>query len=101
MYYVTVPAINTKTKQANEFAITGAFLDFVRRYEELRPSNVTTDQFFLNYQNGRCTLQTIGKNKFYKMPLGSLVFLIYLMPNYTQVISNSHFAITKYSFNII
>lgn len=67
MYYVTIPATNTKTYKKNSFAITGPVLDIVRRYEKLRPSNAP-EKFFLNYQKGKCTTQTIGKNKFYKMP---------------------------------
>lgn len=68
MYYVKVPAIKTKNKKANSFAITGPMLDIVRRFEKLRPSHVTTDKFFLNYQKGKCTNQSIGKHKFYGMP---------------------------------
>ena len=76
MYYVIISADDTKTKKKNnEFAITGTFLDVVRRYEQLRPSHATTDRFFLNYQNGKCTSQTIGKNKFYKMPHRVAAFL--------------------------
>lgn len=67
MYYVTVPADKTKTNKANSFAITGPLLDIVRRYEKLRPSHVTIDKFFINYQKGKCTNQAIGRNKFYKM----------------------------------
>lgn len=66
MYYATV--LKTKTKKPNCFAITGPILDIVRRYESLRPSHAKSDRFFLNYKNGKCTVQTIGKNKFYKMP---------------------------------
>lgn len=68
MYYVTIPAQNTKTNRENSFAIRGSMLDIVRKYENLRPANVTSDRFFLNYQKGKCTVQVIGKSKFYKMP---------------------------------
>lgn len=69
MYYVAIHRDDTKTTEKhNEFAITGPLLDIVRRYENLRPSHVTTNRFFLNYHHGKCTAQTIGKNKFYKMP---------------------------------
>lgn len=40
----------------------------VQKYERLRPSHVKTDRFFINFQKGKCTVQTIGKLKFYKMP---------------------------------
>lgn len=66
MYYVTIS--ETKTGKPNSFGITGNFLNIVRQYEALRPSNVTSAKFFLNYQRGKCTVQTIGQNKFAKMP---------------------------------
>lgn len=68
VYFVTVPKQNTKTNKNNVFAIRGPMLDIVRRYENLRPAHTTTDRFFLNYQKGKCTVQVIGKAKFYKMP---------------------------------
>lgn len=68
MYFVKIPAKNTKTNQEKSFAIRGAMLDIVRKYENLRPAHTTSDRFFLNYQKGKCTTQVIGKCKFYKMP---------------------------------
>lgn len=69
MYFVTLPKEFTKTKaRKNEFAITGQLFHFVQKYEKLRPSHVKTDRFFLNFQKGKCTVQPIGKQKFYKMP---------------------------------
>lgn len=68
MYYVTIPPENTKTLKENSFAVRGAMLDIVRKYEKLRPATATSDHFFLNYQKGKCTVQNIGKGKFYKMP---------------------------------
>ena len=34
----------------------------------LRPNDVETPRFFLNYHNGKCTKQPVGINKFGKMP---------------------------------
>lgn len=68
MFYVTIPKANTKTNEKNSFVIRGPMLDIVRKYENLRPATATSDRFFLNYQKGRCTVQNIGKGKFYKMP---------------------------------
>lgn len=68
MYFVTIPRENTKTNVENSFAIRGSMLDIVRKYENLRPASATSDRFFLNYQKGKCTVQNIGKGKFYKMP---------------------------------
>lgn len=90
MYFVTIPAINTKTVNENAFAITGPLLDVVRRFEKLRPSNAP-DRFFLNYQKGKCTTQAIGKNKFYKMPQRIAGYLNLPNPErYTGNFSISH-----------
>ncbi|KAG4081131.1 hypothetical protein HA402_011976 [Bradysia odoriphaga] len=84
MFYVTVPRSVTKTRNDNSFAITGALLDYVRKYESLRPGHATSDRFFLNFQKGKCTVQAIGKSKFYKMPRRIAEFLNLPDPeNYT------------------
>lgn len=62
---VTIPV--TKTKTVRKFTITGKFYDIVQKYIDLRPPNVSTDNFFLNYQKGKCTSQNIGVNKISKM----------------------------------
>lgn len=59
---------NTKTKIDRSFTIDGEFRKIVLKYENLRPENVITKKFFLNFQKGKCTSQPIGKNKFGKMP---------------------------------
>lgn len=59
---------NTKTNKERKFVISGEFLKIVKAYQDLRPSVVSTQRFFLNYQNGKCTRQVIGKNKFSNMP---------------------------------
>lgn len=59
---------NTKTNKERKFVISGEFLNIVKAYQDLRPSGVGTPRFFLNYQNGKCTRQVIGKNKLSNMP---------------------------------
>lgn len=59
---------NNKTKIPRTFIVDGKFRNIVAKYEALRPKNVQSDRFFLNFQKGKCTLQVIGKNKFGKMP---------------------------------
>lgn len=54
----------TKTKVARQFSITGSFYDIGYNYINLSPSSVTTNAFFLNFQKGKYTVQTIGINKF-------------------------------------
>jgi hypothetical protein len=64
-FLVNVP--NTKTKICRKFTVTDNFYKICKTYISLRPSHVTSDTFFLNYQNGKCTTQRIGINKFTKM----------------------------------
>ena len=58
----------TKTYHARRFHIHEKFTQIIEKYINLRPPNCTSDRFFLNYQNEKCTNQPIGKNKFMKMP---------------------------------
>ena len=41
----------------------------------MRTENVVSDRFFVNYQNGKCSIQFIGKHKFSKMPNEITLFL--------------------------
>lgn len=66
LFLVTVPSTSVNTTRS--FTIDGDFYRTVQKYMDLRPSNVITNRFFLNYQNGKCTVQVIGKNKFARMP---------------------------------
>ncbi|KAF2879540.1 hypothetical protein ILUMI_26624 [Ignelater luminosus] len=61
-FFVTVP--NTKTKVARRFTITDSFYIICKKYFNLRPPCMHSSSFFLNYQNGKCTIQRIGINKF-------------------------------------
>lgn len=63
----------TKSGVPNAFLIEGAFLETVKKYDGLRPAG--TNQFFMNLQNGKCTRQAIGKNKFGSMPKEIATFL--------------------------
>lgn len=66
MFLVTLPI--TKTHMARTFTITDKFYQIVKKYQSLRPLNLKCDRFFLNHQNGKCTQQPIGINKFGSMP---------------------------------
>ncbi|KAJ8914856.1 hypothetical protein NQ315_014869 [Exocentrus adspersus] len=48
--------------EENEFSALG----LVRKYMSLRPSG--SERFFLTYREKRCTVQSVGKNTFGKMP---------------------------------
>ncbi len=73
LYLVQVK--KTKTKKDRSFTINGKFYDIVKRYRELRPPNIESDRFFVNYCNGNCTNQVIGKDRLAKMPGRIAVFL--------------------------
>lgn len=59
---------NTKTKIDRSFVVHEEFAKYVEKYQALRPENMNTNRFFLNYSKGRCHRQVIGKNKFAGMP---------------------------------
>lgn len=72
-FLVTVP--NTKTKITRKFTITEEFYPICKKYISLRPTYVTSNILFLNYQSGKCTSQRIGINKFTKMGRDIATFL--------------------------
>lgn len=66
---------DTKTYKERTFVVKGEYLNIVKKYQTLRPENMSTNRFFLNCQNGKCTRQPIGRNKFAAMPKEIAVFL--------------------------
>ena len=66
---------DTKISKPRSFIISAEYVKIVKQYQALRPKNVTCDRFFLNYQQGRCTNQVIGKNKISNMPKQIAAFL--------------------------
>ncbi|XP_044744385.1 uncharacterized protein LOC123306444 [Coccinella septempunctata] len=64
-FLVKVPT--TKTKVSREFTITDNYYEICKKYISLRPRDVISNVLFLNFQNGKCTNQRIGINKFTKM----------------------------------
>lgn len=59
---------DTKSKRERSFVIRGEYAKIVKKYQDLRPSNINTNRFFVAYSNGKCTRQVIGKNKISAMP---------------------------------
>lgn len=59
---------DTKTKRERSFVIRGDYAKIVKKYQDLRPLNMSSDRFFLNYTKGKCTRQVIGKNKISAIP---------------------------------
>ena len=66
MFLITIP--KTKNYVLRSFTVIGEFYKILKKYIELRPYNVDSNHLFLNYQNGKCTRQVIGVNKFGAMP---------------------------------
>lgn len=55
------------TKKKRKFTVTGKFYAICKKYMNLRPQHCVTPAFFINYVNGKCTIQNVGINKFGKM----------------------------------
>lgn len=57
------------------FVIEDPYYATVKHYLSLRPKDPGTDRIFLQYLNGKCTRQPVGKNKFSQMPKTYAAFL--------------------------
>ena len=78
---------DTTTKTTRVFTVEGEFLKKVMEYQSLRTKKITSKRFFINYRDGRCTNQAIGKNKLGGMPREVAEFL--KLPNPEQYTGNS------------
>lgn len=58
----------TKTSKPRQFTINAELSATVKKYWNLRSDDLNTTRFFINYQNGKCTKQVIGKNKIASIP---------------------------------
>lgn len=74
-FILNLPTTKTKTKVKKMHVIQGEFSNIIRQYIKLRPPNVPTDRFFLQYRNGKCTRQVIGKNMIANVPKEMAKFL--------------------------
>lgn len=73
---------DTKTKVPRNFTIVEKFyLDFYRKYTDLRPADVVHRRLFLKYVKGKCTRNPVGINTFGKFPAAIARFL--QLPNST------------------
>lgn len=63
---ISMPSI--KTKASKVYKIDGILAQIVRQYKQLRPPKETTDRFFIQYRDGKCTMNVIGKNTVAKIP---------------------------------
>lgn len=87
IFVVDLP--DTKTTE-RLFVIKGPFVEIVQKYINIRPPHTTTDRFFVNYRNSKCTTQPIGPNKMKKFPRRIAEFLNLPEPHrYTGIKLNS------------
>lgn len=70
---ISIP--KTKNGDQKSFAIMGELRDIIRKYQALRPANLMSNKFLINYQNEKCTNQVIGINKIGMMPKKIAAFL--------------------------
>ena len=67
---VTLP--HTKPHQKRVFTVLSEGcvngVELYRKYAALRPSKVTHPYVFLGMRNGKCTVQRVGINSFYRIP---------------------------------
>ncbi|XP_057328498.1 uncharacterized protein LOC130676889 [Microplitis mediator] len=59
---------DNKNYYPRNFIIGKEYYAIVRKYIDLRPKDIDTRRFFINYQKGKCTCQVIGKNKISEVP---------------------------------
>lgn len=77
-----VKLTKTKTNIERTFVVREGFTQMVKKYQKMRPNDIKTDRFFLNYQKGKCYKQVIGKNKISGMPKEIATYLN--LPNCEQ-----------------
>ena len=66
--FIVVDIPKTKNGNPREFVVNPPFLYLIRKYIALRPKCLRVSNFFLYYQNKKCTMQVIGINTIGAMP---------------------------------
>lgn len=79
---IIVTLRDTKTKIDRTFVIRDESAEIVQKYIALRPTDVKSDRFFLNYKNNKCTKQVIGRHKIAAMPKAIATYLNLPNPEY-------------------
>lgn len=78
---------NSKTNIQRTFTVTSkvddkvSYLDIYRKYIKLRPTNAVSTHLFLNYRNGKCSQQVVGKGTIGKWPSKIATYLKLEEPN--------------------
>lgn len=71
---LVVHITKTKTNRPRLFVITSEFegivksIELFNKYLALRPKKTPHDRFFINYRNGKCTVQPVGIHTFGSVP---------------------------------
>ena len=65
----------TKTNIPRKFVLNGKMAELVMKYRALRPTNTPNPAFFLQFRNGKCTVQVIGKHTIALMSKSIATFL--------------------------
>lgn len=58
----------TKNKKDRMFVVQDELLKVVQKYQKLRPADTKTERFFINFKNGKCTKQAVGRHKIARIP---------------------------------
>lgn len=70
---VNIPA--PKKNNSKLFVIGGDYAKIVQKYMHTRPTRTATDRFFLQYNQGECEPQALGRNKIFIVPKEIAKFL--------------------------
>ncbi|KAL7303487.1 hypothetical protein TKK_0003654 [Trichogramma kaykai] len=73
MYLVAIR--ENKNDYAGQFIIGKLFYKIVKKYISIRPKEYSSERFFVQYHNGKCTRQPIGKHWIGQVPYNVAVFL--------------------------
>lgn len=60
---ILVKIPNRRRNKNRTFMIGGQYLDFYRKYVDMRPSGIVDKRFFLSYRDGKCTRQVVGEHR--------------------------------------
>ncbi|XP_073955259.1 uncharacterized protein [Choristoneura fumiferana] len=72
---ILVKLRDTKTKIDRMFVIKNEYISIMEKYRALRPASATSDKFFLQFRNGKCFNQVIGRHKISTFPKEVAIFL--------------------------
>lgn len=72
---IVIKIPETNKRSVFSFTVENEYAEYVQKYRDLRPENTPHSRFFINYENGGCSLEPIGKNRFFRAPKAIANFL--------------------------